>query len=70
VLVYLDLSHAAYQERRPKDDAGPEYLEMQRARLAHARAHADVVVDTSGLTAEAVRELVLSELSALERCQK
>jgi nicotinamide riboside kinase len=70
VLVYLDLSHAAYRERRPKDDAGPEYLEMQRERLAHARAHAEVVVDTSGLTAEAVRELVLSELSALERCQK
>ena len=52
VLIYLDLSHAAYRARRPHDDAGPDYLDMQRARLAHARAHADLVIDTSGLTAE------------------
>jgi chloramphenicol 3-O-phosphotransferase len=65
-LIYLDLSHAAYRQRRPKDDAGPGYLEMQRERLAHARAHADVVVDTTGMTVEAVRELVLTELRALD----
>ncbi len=47
VLIYLDLSYESYRERRPRDDAGPEYLEMQRARLAHARAHADLVLDTS-----------------------
>ncbi len=50
VLIYLDVSHEAYRQRRPKDYAGPEYLEMQRARLAHAREHADLVVDTSVMT--------------------
>lgn len=54
VLIYLDVSHEAYRRRRPKDDAGPEYLEMQRARLVHAREHADLVVDTSGMMAEEV----------------
>lgn len=63
VLIYLDLSHEAYRIRRPKDDAGPEYLEMQRKRLAHAREYADLVVDTSELSAEAVRELVLRALA-------
>lgn len=62
VLIYLDLSHEAYRQRRPKDDAGPEYLEMQRGRLAHAREHADLVVDTSDMTAEAVSAYVLDVL--------
>lgn len=65
VLIYLDLSHEAYRARRPKDDAGPEYLDMQRARLAHARTRADLVIDTSGMTAEAVGEHVLSVLEML-----
>ena len=65
VLVYLDVSHEAYRQRRPKDDAGPEYLEMQRARLAHARAHADLVVDTSGTEAIEVQDKVLVFLAKL-----
>ncbi len=64
VLIYLDLSHEAYRQRRPKDDAGPEYLAMQRERLAHAREHADLVVDTSGMTAEEVAEMVLGALAS------
>ena len=62
VLIYLDLSHEAYRARRPHDDAGPAYLEMQRGRLAHARAWADVVVDTSNLSAEEVSARVLGAL--------
>jgi chloramphenicol 3-O-phosphotransferase len=58
VLIYLDVSHEVYRQRRPKDDAGPEYLEMQRARLAHAWAHADLVVDTSEMTADGVWAVV------------
>ena len=64
VLIYLDVSHEAYRQRRPKDDAGPEYLEMQRARLAHAREYANLVVDTSELAAEAVAAQVMSLLEA------
>lgn len=64
VLIYLDVSYEAYRQRRPKDDAGPEYLEMQRARLAHARANADLAVDTSELTAADVRAITLSFLDS------
>jgi nicotinamide riboside kinase len=64
VLIYLDLSHEAYRQRRPKDDAGPEYLARQRERLAHAREHADLVIDTSELTAEAVWARVMALLEA------
>jgi chloramphenicol 3-O-phosphotransferase len=63
VLIYLDLSYEAYRERRPHDDAGPEYLDRQRARLAHAREHADLAVDTSGMTAETVRQKVIEFLA-------
>jgi hypothetical protein len=64
VLIYLDLSHEAYRQRRPKDDAGPEYLAIQRQRLAHAREHADLVIDTSELSAEAVWARVTALLEA------
>lgn len=66
VLIYLDLSHETYRRRRPKDDAGPEYLDMQRHRLGHARAHADLVLDTSDMTAAEVRDTVLNFLADLE----
>ena len=65
VLIYLDLSHEAYRQRRPKDDAGPEYLEMQRARLAHAREHADLKIDTSEMSDTDVRIKLLGFLSSL-----
>ncbi len=58
VLIYLDLSYETYRARRPHDDAGPEYLDMQRARLAHAREHADLIIDTSEMGAEEVKAAV------------
>ena len=39
VLIYLDLSHEVYQQRRPKDDAGPG-LPGDAARTAGPRAGA------------------------------
>lgn len=65
VLIYLDVSHEAYRQRRPKDDAGPEYLEMQRARLAHAREYADLKIDTSEINDTDVRIKVLGFLGSL-----
>jgi len=61
VLIYLDISYEALLARRPHFGE-PEYLEREKARLAHARAHADLVVDTSELAAEEVRERVLESL--------
>lgn len=61
VLIYLDLNYEALIARRPTFGQ-PEHLEQEKQRLAHALAHADLVVDTSELTAEEVKECVLSYL--------
>ena len=61
VLIYLDISYEALLERRPHFGERA-YLEREKARLAHAREHADLVIDTSELAAEEVRERVLEVL--------
>ena len=53
VLIYLDISYEALLARRPHFGER-EYLEREKARLVHAREHADLVVDTSGMTADEV----------------
>ena len=45
-------------QRRPHQDHGAQYHEEQMQRLAHARTHCDLYVDTSGLSAEEVRAQV------------
>lgn len=65
VLIYLDLSYETYVVRRPHGDLGPGFIEEQKRRLAHARAHADLVVDTSGLAAEGVWAAVAEFLGEL-----
>jgi RNase adaptor protein for sRNA GlmZ degradation len=45
-----------------RTSASKQYLEREKGRLAHARAHADLVVDTSELAAEEVRRRVLAAL--------
>ncbi len=64
VLIYLDVTYEALLARRPTFGER-EYLEREKARLAHAREHADLVVDTSGMTSEAVREFVLGALEVI-----
>ena len=61
VLVYLDITYEALLARRP-NFGEPEYLEREKERLTHARAHADLVVDTSGMTSEEVGVFILNEL--------
>lgn len=65
VLVYLDVDYAAYRARRPHHDPGPAYLAEQHRRLAHAAQHANLRIDTSAMTAEAVRAEVLAFLAGL-----
>jgi len=62
VLIYLDISYEALLERRPFFGERA-YLEREQARLAHAREHADLYLDTSYLTAEQVWERVNAFLS-------
>ncbi len=66
VLIYLDASYEAVRARRPSINWGPQRLQEQATRLAHAREHCDLYVDTSGLTVEAVRERVLAYLRERE----
>jgi chloramphenicol 3-O-phosphotransferase len=59
LLIYLDISYEASRRRRPGQDLGEDGMAEQARRLRHARAHADLYLDTSEMTAEEVRAVVL-----------
>lgn len=65
LLIYLDVDYAASRRRRPTQDPGEDGLAEQRRRLAHARAHADLYLDTSVMTAEDVQTTVLRWLEEI-----
>jgi nicotinamide riboside kinase len=54
ILVVLDARDEVLQARRPDVDLASDYLATERRRLAHAREHADLVIDTSDLSPEQV----------------
>ena len=62
VLIYLDVSFEAIRKRRPTLSFRPEDLAEQNNRLAHARKHCHLYVDTSEIDAAEVRERTLSFL--------
>jgi nicotinamide riboside kinase len=64
-LIYLDVSYETARQRR-FISGGPEWLVVQRRRLAHARQHCDLYIPTDRLTAEAVLAQVLDFLSGQE----
>jgi chloramphenicol 3-O-phosphotransferase len=66
VLIYLDVDYEAVQARRPGISWGPERLVEQAGRLAHARAHCDLYIDTSKLTIAEVRRQALDFLTTLQ----
>ena len=62
VLVYLDVDEAASRLRRPQGiDSGRHLLQNQR--LAHARQHAHLYLNTSSLTPTEVAEQVVAFLA-------
>lgn len=61
VLVFLDVSYPTSLIRRQWDFQEGDYLE-QRRRLAHARKHADIYIQTDSLTPEEVLDRVLEFL--------
>ncbi len=63
ILIYLDASDETILHRRPKETL-PALLPRQRRRLAHARAHADLVVVTDDLTPDEVLARVVAFLEA------
>ena len=57
ILVYLDASlHTVHERGRP--EYGAALLETQRQRLAHARDHCRIYVDTDGMTITEVLDRV------------
>jgi deoxyadenosine/deoxycytidine kinase len=61
VLIYLDAALATICERL-NVDWEPSYLDEQNRRLTHARAHADLMLATDGLTREQVAARVVDFL--------
>lgn len=61
LLVYLDVSYEEAARRR-RISWGPDRLEEQKRFMAPARAAADLVIDTDGVSAREVLEMVLRHL--------
>jgi thymidylate kinase len=61
LLIYLDVSWEVACHRRPSD-AGTDWWAEQAHRLRHARQHADLTLDTDGLTPEQVLDHTLAFL--------
>jgi deoxyadenosine/deoxycytidine kinase len=66
VLIFLDVSFELTLQRRKLDWTLKEYQEQQR-RLAHARQHADLVLETDTLRADQVLERVLAFLEGARK---
>ncbi|HNT04949.1 MAG: hypothetical protein BWY10_01931 [Chloroflexi bacterium ADurb.Bin180] len=65
VLIFLDASDEV-TTRRGEHHYVPHYNDIERQRLAHARAHCDLYVLTDDLTPEQVLDGVVAYLSTLE----
>lgn len=63
LLIYLDVSWETARRRRDIH-WGPERLDEEAERLAHARAHADLYLPTDALAAEDVLQRVLAFIGA------
>lgn len=66
ILIFLQVSYAVSQARRPMNWTEADYNEQQH-RLAHAHEHADLILDTDALSVEEVRERVLAFIEKNKR---
>ena len=64
LLIYLDVSYEGHKRRR-QSLLTRAHLAEERRRLAHARAHCDIYLDTTNMTKEQVLERALEALCAL-----
>ncbi len=65
LLIYLDVDFSSTLQRRPHVDYGPERLAEQHQRLAHARQHCDLYLNTSPLTPQEIYQQVTAFLQNL-----
>lgn len=63
ILVFLEADYETIQKRRPNNDFQPPHLAEQHRRLAHARTHCQLLIDTNALSAGEVKERVLKYLA-------
>lgn len=61
-LIYLDASLECIKQRR-KVSWDATYLEEENRKLAHARAHADIILDTNNMSVQEVAACVLDFLA-------
>lgn len=61
-LIFLDVNYEQTLARRPHMTESPARLAEQQERLAHARAHCDLYLDTSRMTVDEVETAVLNFL--------
>lgn len=59
ILIYLDVNYPNTLLRKKLDWTVREYQE-QLQRLAHARQHADLIIDTNSLSEEEVSQLAIN----------
>jgi hypothetical protein len=62
VLVYLDVSYEVARQRRPSQ-VTRNWWEGVNRRLQHARAHADIYVQTDNLTVWEIVQMVAARLA-------
>ena len=62
VLVYLDANYETIMARRPVFDFSPADLQEQNRRLAHARRHCHLYMDTSNLAPAEILQRCLEYL--------
>lgn len=65
VLIYLDVNYDGIMARRPSFNFKPADLAEQSRRLAHARQHCDLYLDTGPLTTAEVRQKTLAFLKEI-----
>lgn len=66
VLIYLDVRMDVAAQREGLDQPSSWWVEEREFRLAHARAHCNLYIDTSTLTTDDVLEQVIQYLSATQ----
>ena len=59
ILIFIDASYPVTLKRRQFNWTEADWLEQQR-RLKHAREHADLYIDTDGLSIEQVLTIVIA----------
>jgi len=62
ILIYLDVDLETQRNRRPDVTWDKSWLREESVRLDHARGHAELKINTAGMTSETVLQIALTFL--------